>query len=79
MEVLIINLLVVDLRNKNVNGRQMQDALDKAGISVNKQVVPFDPAKPHITSGIRNWLNSCYRKRYKGKRTGKKLQNGFPE
>ena len=52
------HLLVVDLRNKNVNGRQMQDALDKAGISVNKQVVPFDPAKPHITSGIRIGLTA---------------------
>ncbi len=52
------HLLVVDLRNKGVNGRQMQDALDKAGISVNKQVVPFDPAKPHITSGIRIGLTA---------------------
>ncbi len=52
------HLLVVDLRNKGVNGRQMQDALDKAGISVNKQVVPFDPAKPHITSGIRVGLTA---------------------
>ena len=52
------HLLVVDLRNKNVNGRQMQDALDKAGISVNKQVAPFDPAKPHITSGIRIGLTA---------------------
>lgn len=52
------HLLVVDLRNKNVTGRQMQTALDRAGISVNKQVVPFDTAKPHITSGIRIGLTS---------------------
>ena len=52
------HLLVVDLRNKGENGRLMQDALDKAGISVNKQVVPFDPAKPHITSGIRIGLTA---------------------
>ncbi len=52
------HLLVVDLRNKGENGRHMQDALDKAGISVNKQVVPFDPAKPHITSGIRIGLTA---------------------
>ncbi|MDC7286556.1 serine hydroxymethyltransferase [Blautia schinkii] len=52
------HLLVVDLRNKNVTGRQMQTALDSAGISVNKQVVPFDTAKPHITSGIRIGLTS---------------------
>ncbi len=52
------HLMVVDLRNKGVTGRQMQDALDKAGISVNKQVVPFDEAKPHITSGIRIGLTA---------------------
>lgn len=52
------HLLVVDLRNKDVTGRQMQTALDRAGISVNKQVVPFDTAKPHITSGIRIGLTS---------------------
>ena len=52
------HLLVVDLRNKGVNGRQMQNALEKAGISVNKQVVPFDTAKPSITSGIRIGLTS---------------------
>lgn len=52
------HLLVIDLRNKDVTGRQMQTALDRAGISVNKQVVPFDTAKPHITSGIRIGLTS---------------------
>lgn len=52
------HLLVVDLRSKDVTGRQMQTALDRAGISVNKQVVPFDTAKPHITSGIRIGLTS---------------------
>ena len=52
------HLMVVDLRNKHVTGRQMQTALDKAGISVNKQVVPFDTEKPHITSGIRIGLTS---------------------
>ena len=52
------HLLVVDLSNKGVTGRQMQTALERAGISVNKQVVPFDTAKPHITSGIRIGLTS---------------------
>lgn len=52
------HLLVVDLRNKGVNGRQMQTALDRAGISVNKQVVPFDTANPSVTSGIRIGLTS---------------------
>ena len=52
------HLLVVDLRNKGVTGRQMQNALEKAGISVNKQVVPFDTANPSVTSGIRIGLTS---------------------
>lgn len=52
------HLLVVDLRNKGVTGRTMQNALDQAGISVNKNVIPFDPEKPFITSGIRIGLTS---------------------
>jgi len=47
------HLVIVDLRNKNVTGKQMQIALDCAGITVSKQVIPFDPEKPWITSGIR--------------------------
>lgn len=47
------HLIVVDLRNKGVNGKQMQIALDKAGITVNKQMIPYDPQKPWITSGLR--------------------------
>jgi glycine hydroxymethyltransferase len=52
------HLLVVDLRNKGVTGRQMQTALDRTGISVNKQVIPYDTAKTNITSGIRIGLTS---------------------
>lgn len=52
------HLLVVDLRNKGVTGKTMQNALDRAGISVNKNVIPFDPEKPFITSGIRIGLTS---------------------
>ena len=47
------HLIVVDMRNKGVNGKQMQIALDKAGITVNKQMIPYDPEKPWITSGLR--------------------------
>ena len=47
------HLIVVDLRNKGVKGKQMQIALDKAGITVNKQMIPYDPEKPWITSGLR--------------------------
>ncbi len=45
--------MLVDLRPKNVTGRDAADAMDKAGITVNKNMIPFDPAKPTVTSGIR--------------------------
>lgn len=47
------HLMLVDLRPKNVSGRDTADALDRAGITVNKNMIPFDPAKPAVTSGIR--------------------------
>lgn len=47
------HLMLVDLRNKNVTGKQVQEALDESGITVNKNAVPFDDKSPFITSGIR--------------------------
>jgi glycine hydroxymethyltransferase len=47
------HLMLIDLRNKNVTGKDAQEALDKAGITVNKNAVPFDDKSPLITSGIR--------------------------
>ncbi|MCX7879093.1 MAG: serine hydroxymethyltransferase [Ignavibacteria bacterium] len=47
------HLMLIDLRNKGVTGRQAENALDKAGITVNKNAVPFDTQPPLITSGIR--------------------------
>ncbi|HAY21316.1 MAG TPA: serine hydroxymethyltransferase [Desulfobacterales bacterium] len=47
------HLMSVDLRAKKVTGRDAEIALDKAGITVNKNTIPFDPQKPMITSGIR--------------------------
>lgn len=47
------HLMLVDLRNKNVTGKDAQEALDLAGITVNKNAVPFDDKSPFITSGIR--------------------------
>jgi glycine hydroxymethyltransferase len=43
----------VDLRAKNITGKQAEIALDKAGITCNKNTIPYDPQKPMITSGIR--------------------------
>jgi len=47
------HLMLADLRNKNVTGKDAQEALDLAGITVNKNAVPFDDKSPLITSGIR--------------------------
>ena len=47
------HLMLLDLRNKNLTGKDSQEALDLAGITVNKNAVPFDDKSPLITSGIR--------------------------
>ena len=47
------HLLLIDLNNKNISGQQGEKALGKAGITVNKNTVPFDPRKPFDPSGIR--------------------------
>lgn len=47
------HLMVVDLTNKDISGKQGSDALGKAGITVNKNTVPFDPRSPFDPSGIR--------------------------
>jgi len=47
------HLVLIDLQNKNISGKAAEIALDCAGITVNKNMVPFDPKSPFITSGIR--------------------------
>lgn len=47
------HLMLVDLRPKKATGKAVGIALDKAGITVNKNMIPFDPEKPFVTSGIR--------------------------
>ncbi|MEE8408338.1 MAG: serine hydroxymethyltransferase, partial [Myxococcota bacterium] len=47
------HLILVDLRPKKMTGKVAEGALDKAGITVNKNKIPFDPEKPLVTSGIR--------------------------
>jgi glycine hydroxymethyltransferase len=47
------HLMLLDLRNKNLTGKDAQESLDRAGITVNKNAVPFDDKSPLITSGIR--------------------------
>ena len=47
------HLVVVDLRAKGVKGNKAEQALERAGITCNKNAVPFDPESPFVTSGIR--------------------------
>ncbi|HEY6950845.1 MAG TPA: serine hydroxymethyltransferase [Bacteroidota bacterium] len=47
------HLMLLDLRNKNTTGKDAQEALDLAGITVNKNAVPYDDKSPLVTSGIR--------------------------
>ena len=47
------HMMLVDLRNKGLTGKVMEHALNEAGLTVNKNSVPFDTEKPTITSGIR--------------------------
>jgi glycine hydroxymethyltransferase len=47
------HLMLLDLRNKDVNGKVAENLLHDAGITVNKNMVPFDDKSPFVTSGIR--------------------------
>lgn len=47
------HLMLIDLNNKNITGKQAEISLGKAGITVNKNMVPFDTRSPFVTSGIR--------------------------
>jgi len=47
------HMMLIDLRNKNITGRDAENALGEAAITVNKNMVPFDDKSPFVTSGIR--------------------------
>lgn len=47
------HLMLVDLSNKNISGKAAEKALEKANITVNKNMIPFDTKSPFVTSGIR--------------------------
>ena len=48
-----VHLVLVDLRNSALDGQQGEDLLHDAGITVNRNAVPFDPRPPRVTSGLR--------------------------
>ncbi|HBC73250.1 MAG TPA: serine hydroxymethyltransferase [Candidatus Wallbacteria bacterium] len=47
------HLMLIDLSPRNLTGKAVEKALDAAGVTVNKNTIPFDPQKPMVTSGIR--------------------------
>jgi glycine hydroxymethyltransferase len=47
------HLLLVDLTDLGITGKEAQETLDRAGITINKNAIPFDTKGPHVTSGIR--------------------------
>ena len=47
------HMMLIDLRNKGVSGKQAEEALGVADITLNKNMVPFDDKSPFVTSGIR--------------------------
>lgn len=47
------HLFLLDLRPKDLTGKEAEERLDRVGITVNKNAIPFDPKPPRVTSGIR--------------------------
>lgn len=47
------HLILVDVRNLGLTGKDAEEALDAVGITANKNAIPFDPEKPFVTSGLR--------------------------
>ena len=47
------HVFLVDLRSKNITGKEAQNVLDEVGITANKNTIPFEPLSPFVTSGIR--------------------------
>ena len=45
--------MLVDLRPKKLTGKAAEESLERAGLTCNKNAIPFDPEKPFVTSGIR--------------------------
>ena len=59
------HLVLVDVRNKNLTGKEAEHMLDEVGITCNKNTIPFDPASPFVTSGIRLGSPACTTRGFK--------------
>jgi glycine hydroxymethyltransferase len=65
------HLMLIDLRNKNISGKAAENALVKADITLNKNMVPFDDKSPFVTSGIRIGTAAITTRGLKEKHMGK--------
>ena len=59
------HIVLLDLRPRKITGKLFQDSLEYVGITVNKNMIPFDPEKPSITSGVRIGLTSVSQRGFK--------------
>ena len=59
------HIVLLDLRAKKLTGKLFQDSLEYVGITVNKNMIPFDPEKPSVTSGVRIGLTSVSQRGFK--------------
>ena len=54
------HLLLIDVRSIDLTGKVAEKVLDEVGITVNKNTIPFDPAKPICNKRYPYWYSSCY-------------------
>ena len=59
------HLVLVDVRGQNITGKDAEKLLDAVGITCNKNTIPFDPASPFVTSGIRLGTPACTTRGFK--------------
>lgn len=61
------HLMLLDLRSKNISGKDAQDVLERANITTNKNMIPYDPTKTTVTSGLRLGTPAVTRRGFKEK------------
>jgi len=70
------HMMLVDLTNTGLTGKVAEEALDKAGITVNKNTIPFETRSPFVTSGIRIGTPAATTHGLKEKEYGKRIRTG---
>ena len=69
------HVMLVDLRSKNITGKEAETVLHEVGITVNKNSIPNDPQKPFVTSGIRLGSPAMTTRGFKEKRSDRSRQS----